>query len=187
MNKQKWKIRLGDLLLTVFLCMLHVDAFFIACIQTWIVDPLQFRGVSLLTQVRVCASCYLALYTLSVAQHPAIFQVVCLFVVFCFWLQVILLPDSRYWERLTPSSGDRLTLNYHMFDPLFIGLRLVVSWANCMTILIGLSIRFGHILDDATGAIFILLLYLDACQPKPPRPKKERIWITTNGMAEASS
>ncbi len=145
---------------------LIVDMIVIDFVQRRIADPLQFRGISLLTQVRTLSVLFgsLQIHPFSGNWWSLALQIL----VFAFWLGRAIWPPDYMVRHLTQMAP---TFNLFRFWPVTIVFRLVLLFATITTLPVILIWWQG----TAMTATFALLEYLEVCEPKPPRPKRKKV------------
>lgn len=157
--------------------------------QNMIADPFQLRGIGLLTQFRIWSGCVAASllwlivgYLSSEAinfSHVILFFVAGMHLIYAFWPDMISPPILPRSKRLDPECASG-TINLIKIIP---GGRLLrclwLFFLICdVTVLFTGHRPFYVNVGEISWSVFSLFVNLsDACEPKPPRPKKVTISI----------
>jgi len=144
-----------------------IDTNVIDFVQWRIADPLQFRGFSLLTQSR-CISALIAVIQVHDITTSGRWSLTAQFLLFAFWLARAVWPNEFIVRRLTP---DMDPINILRFLPLAIIFRLVVLFNTIISL--GVILEWWR--GPAMMGALTLLAYLEACTPKPRRPKRRKV------------
>ncbi len=146
---------------------LIADSMVIDFVQWRIADPLQFRGISLLTQVRALSVLFgaLQIHPFSGNWWSLALQIL----VFAFWLGRAIWPPDYLVRRMTPTADP--FINMYRFWPVTIAFRLVMLFLAITSLPMIVIFWQGPMMM----ASLALMEYLEACSPKPPRPKRKKV------------
>ncbi len=160
------RLRMAAMLIAVHFVI--ADSIVIDFVQWRIADPLQFRGISLLTQVRasnaLCA--VIQLHNLSGSWWVLAWQ----FLLFALWLARAVWPTEQTIRNLTPSDTEPSN-NMLRFLPAAILVRIVFLMMG----LFSLPLLYVWWRAPTLWMLLTLIAYLEACSPKPRLPKRKKV------------
>jgi hypothetical protein len=153
--------------------LVRLDLAIILQLQRRIVDPLQRVGVSLLMQYRVVvfgsAVAYINMALRSSWWPARVISSLC----------AVLLASNARWpgpgrqERLMARDEESLYVNPSRYDLEYVKVRIAALWAVAVSVAV--LPAEANLWPSTVGLFTILVsMYFDACDPKPPRPRRVR-------------
>lgn len=139
-------------------------------------DPLQARGLSLFRQFQLCGTFSMLFLISDVLTAPHMLDVCVDMLCALTWASVVFVPFVNQFrkERLSPPPEDAIGFNVLRYYRPQRMLRVVVEVTLISAI--GLRFLYAHSLSgwDYASVLYVVSFIIDACQPKPPRPRREK-------------